>query len=175
MLPAEQSTPPLTLYAISDHLVALLDSYDLCQTDDERNQCEAEIRQAVETQIRKVDNFCRFLAHLEAQAEFAAHEIERLQKRKAGFLKSLERLEQYAIRVMELLQVRKLDGTTARLSLRTNQPAVAIDNAELLPAQYKTIKQEVCPDKRAIKRALDSGDEVPGAHLREPSISLIRT
>jgi hypothetical protein len=171
----ERSLPSVTLYSISDTLVALLNSLDLCENEEARAECEAEICRTIEAQIRKVDDFCRFLAHLEAQAEFAAHEIERLQKRKTGFLKTSERLEQYAIRVMESLEVRKLDGHTARMSLRTNQPAVEIDNQDLVPALYKTIKQEISIDKRAIKRAIDSGEPVPGAHLREPSISLIRT
>jgi hypothetical protein len=164
----------LTLYDISDTLVALLDSYDMCETDEQRMQCEAEIRQTVELQIRKVDDFCRFLAHLESQADLAAKEIERLKARKSRFENLEERLEQYAIWTLQSLGLRKLDGNTSKLTLRTNQPGVEIDDGELVPPQFKTIKQEIVIDKRGIKKAIDAGANVPGAHLREPSISLLR-
>lgn len=170
-----ESASSMTLYSISDHLITLLDTYDLCPTDEARAECEAEIRRVVEQQIRKVDDFCRFLAHLESQADFAACEIERLKERKTAFENLGERLEQYAIRIMQSLNLRRLDGNTSRLLLRHNAPGVEIDNQELVPARYKTVRQEISVDKRAIKRAIDGGEDVPGAHLREPSTSLIRT
>ena len=144
------------------------------EKDEHGMQCEAEIRQTVDLQIRKVDDFCRFLSHLESQTDLAAKEIERLKARKASFENLEERLEQYAIWAMQQLGLRKLDGNTSKLTLRTNTPGVEIDNQEAVPAEFKTIKQEVVIDKRGIKKAIDSGASVPGAHLREPSISLLR-
>jgi hypothetical protein len=165
----------LTLYGISDDLVALFETYDMCETDEARAECEAEIRKTIEAQIRKVDNFNRFFSHVQSQRDLATKEIERLKARKAAFMNLEERLEQYAIRVMQSLGLRKLDGQTSKLTLRTNQPAVEVDDEELVPAEYKTIKQTITVDKRAIKSAIDAGEEVPGVHLREPSISLLRT
>lgn len=165
----------LTLYAIEEHLAALMDSIDLCETEEARAECDAEICRTIEAEIRKVDDFCRFRAHLQSQEGLADKEIERLKARKTGFAKLAERLDQYAIRVMQSMNLKKLDGNTSRLTLRTNQPALEVTNEELVPAQYKTIEQIVHVDKMAIKRAIGSGEEVPGAHLREPSVSLIRT
>lgn len=166
--------PGLTLYEVSEHLIALLDTYDMCETDEQRMECNAEIQRTVEAQLHKVDNFSRFLSHVESQADLAAKEIERLKTRRAVFVNLQERLEQYAIRGMQALGLRKLDGDTSRLTLRNNTPAVDIDDEELVPAKFKTIRQTVNIDKRGIKSAIDGGEVVPGAHLREPSISLIR-
>ena len=165
----------LTLYEISDHLVSLLDTFDLCETDEQRAECNAEIERYVDAQIRKVDSFCRFLSHLESQTELAEKEIKRLKAREAVFANLLERLEKYAIFTMQRNNLRKLDGDTAKLMLRVNTRGVDIDNEELVPAKFKTIRQEVQIDKRGIKKAIDAGEEVPGAHLREPSVSLIRS
>ena len=163
------------MYEISDHLVSLLDTYDLCETDEQRAECNAEIERYVDAQIRKVDSFCRFLSHLESQTELAEKEIKRLKAREAVFANLLERLEKYAIFTMQRNNLRKLDGDTAKLMLRVNTRGVDIDNEELVPAKFKTIRQEIQIDKRGIKKAIDAGEEVPGAHLREPSVSLIRS
>lgn len=166
--------PGMTLYEISDHLVALLDTLDMCVTDEERAQCKAEIDRYIEAELHKVDNVCRFLAHLESQAALADEEIKRLKQRGAVFANAQERLEQYIIRGMQMRNLRKMNGDTSTLTLRVNQPAVEIDDMQLLPAVYKTIKQEIVPDKKAIKSAIVGGESVAGAHLREPSVTLLR-
>lgn len=166
--------PGVTLYEISDHLVTLFDSYDMCETEEQRAECQAEIQRTIDAQIRKVDDFCRFLSHLESQTELADKEIKRLKAREAALANLQERLEKYAIYTMQSHNLRKLEGDTATLTLRTNQPGVDIDNEESLPAKFKTIKQEIAIDRRGIKKAIDAGEDVPGAHLREPSVSLIR-
>src|SRR4029077_15101407 len=153
----------LTLYEISDHLVSLMDTYDLCETDEQRAECNAEIERYVRAQIDKVDNFCRFLSHLESQIDLAEREIKRLKARETAFANLEERLKQYAIYTLQRMNLRKMDGDTSKLALRTNQPGVEIDNAELIPPEYKTIRQEIQIDKRGIKKAIDAGIEVPGA------------
>src|SRR4029434_1632303 len=147
----------LTLYQLSEHLVALLDSYDLCETEEQRAECNAEIERTVDAQMRKVDSFCRFLAHLESQAELAEKEIKRLKTREAVFANLQERLKQYAVFTMQKNGLRTLEGDTSKLTLRTNQPAVEIDNEEAVPGKFKTIRQTIAVDKRGIKKAIDGG------------------
>jgi len=164
----------LTLYEINENLQALTDSLDLCQSAEERAACEADIERAVAAQIKKVDDFARFLTHLEAQAELADREIERLRTRRRRFTGLQERLQQYAVRVMQSANLKQLDGDTARLSLRHNPPAVEITDEARVPPEYKTIQQTIACDKRAIKRAIDTGEQVPGAELRPGTVSLLR-
>lgn len=164
----------LTLYEVTDHLVSLLDTYDMCETDEQRAECNAEIERTVDQQIRKVDSFCRFLSHLESQTELAEKEIRRLKARQAVFNNLIERLEKYAIFTMQRMNLRKLEGDTSTLMLRTNSPGVEVDDADVVPARFKTIKQEIAIDKRGVKKAIDDGESVPGVHLRQPSVSLLR-
>jgi hypothetical protein len=165
----------LTLYEISDQLIALVDSLAMCETDEQRVECQAEIERYVDAQIHKVDSFCRFLSHLDSQVDLAEKEIKRLKLREMAFTNLQERLEKYAIFVLQRNNLKKLEGDTATLTLRTNTPAVEVDDLSAVPPEFKTIKQEVVPDKRAIKAAIKSGESVPGAHLAEPSVSLIRS
>ncbi len=164
----------MTLYEVLDDLVALQDTIDMCETPEQRAECEAALQRAIDAQIRKVDNFNRFLSHLESQVDLAEKEIKRLKAREAVFANLQERLEKYAIFVMQQRGLRKLDGDTSSLTLRVNAPGVDIDDEAAVPGQFKTIRQEVAIDRRGIKKAIDAGEEVPGAHLREPSVSLIR-
>ena len=48
--------------------------------------------------------------------------------------------------------------------LRKQKEGLALD---AVPAEYKTTKVEVVADKTAIKKAIQSGEDVPGAHLVE--------
>src|SRR5262245_33056209 len=91
----------LTLYEINENLKSLNDSLELCQTSEDRAACEGANRRAVPAQIRKVDDFSHFLTHLESQAEVADREIERLRTRRRRFTGLQERLQYYAVRVMQ--------------------------------------------------------------------------
>lgn len=42
---------------------------------------------------------------------------------------------------------------------------MVIDNADLLPDELVTVQTLVTPDKKAIKVAIDSGEDVKGAHI----------
>jgi len=163
----------LTLYEITGTLQALADSLALCQTDEQRAECEAEIERTVAQQIHKVDSFCRFLAHLDSQAELAANEIDRLEARRRGLLHVQQSLERYAVRVMQSQNLKSIDGDTSRLSLRLNPPAVEILDEGLIPGKFKRIVQSVAIDKRQIKEAIQAGDSVPGADLHRGT-ALIR-
>jgi hypothetical protein len=127
------------LYPIKDHLVALIDTRDMCQTDEDRAACDAEIERYVIAEMQKVDNVSRFLGHLESQAEFAEKEIKRLKAREMVFVNLKERLEQYVIRGMQARNLRVLNGDTSRLTLRENTPALEVDDEAAVPGKFKTI------------------------------------
>ena len=67
---------------------------------------------------------------------------------------------------MQVFGQDKVENATMRLSLR-HTTATEVDDLDQLPAEYKTTKVEVVADKTAIKKAIQSGEAVPGAHLVE--------
>lgn len=164
----------ITLYTVTDTLAALVDSLDMCETDELRAQCEAEIQRTVQQQVQKVDDFHRFLVHLESQIELAGKEIDRLKARRDHMDAMIERLKDYAVRVMSEQNLTRLEGDTVTFSLRQNPPAVEITDEAAVPAVYKTVVQTVKVDKRAIGKELKAGRDVPGADLRFGSVSLVR-
>jgi len=166
----------LSLYAITDEYQALLNSLAMCGTPEQTAECEAEIERAGFVLARKVDNFSRYLAHLQSQIELAANEIDRLETRRNKLISAQDRLEQYAVKVMQQMHLKKLDGETSQLSLRQNASAVEITDLSQIPGEFKTVEPKVVvtPDRRAIKKAIQSGRDVPGADLRFGTVSLVR-
>ncbi len=165
-----------TLYEIEYELTFLLDTLEglLPEEEDTRLELEEAITRAVWTEIQKVDGISHMLAHFESQAQLAADESKRLQARRKYFERLGERLEGYVHRAMDLAGVKKLEGQTTTLSLRIAPASVLITNFDAIPAEYKEIRTEVVINKDAVKKALKSGAEVPGADLSKGNLYLVR-
>ena len=53
------------------------------------------------------------------------------------------------------------------MKVRKNPPSVVIDDIAKIPTQYQHQKIEVTIDKTAIKKAIQSGEKVDGAHIEQ--------
>jgi thioesterase domain-containing protein len=171
-LPEISYTP--TLYQIEQNLVYLVEELENCSTDEERAQREYQLRDLLLAEIQKVDHYGQYLKTLETLEREAKEEIERLKDREHRLARRRERLERYAVLAMTRSGRTKLEGKTSTLSLRHNPPAVEIYDATKVPAEFKTIITDFSIDKRSIRRAIESGQEVVGAYLRDGTVSLIR-
>jgi hypothetical protein len=144
---AEVVAPPpaqtLSLYAIEEQLLAYTDTADLVPEDQEQAFLE-EFKAALVAAIDKRDRVGQFLNHLDAQAAFAAAEIQRLQERKKTFEAMRDRIESYVIRVIEGLgtdpkgKPKKLEGRTVTFSIRACPASVEIKDESEIPLDYKT-------------------------------------
>ena len=154
----------ITLYDTTGDFVAILDlmANDAADLNEEQ---ETAIMQAIEQHVTKVEGVARVLRHFETMAQFARAEAERLAARAKHFEGEYRRLSAYVLNVMEERGLDELEGKTATLKIRNNPPAVLIGAEDLIPAEFKTIKQEITIDKNAVKARLKAGLEVPGATL----------
>lgn len=92
-------------------------------------------------------------------------EIKRLQALKKHTDSQQKRVESYLTEACERTGVISLKGVYANISFKNNPPKTIIDNEELIPEEYITVKTERKPNLTAIKEAIKSGKEVAGAHL----------
>lgn len=74
------------------------------------------------------------------------------------------------LNVMDAADLRKFELPQATISVRSGQPSVVIVDEAVLPENVIRIKRE--PDRKAIKDALTSGADVPGAALSNGAPSL---
>lgn len=156
----------VTLYDTTSELMGLLAVMEE-QQDEPNEQMETAIAAALEQHLRKVDSFAQFLTHLDSQADLADAEIKRLQARKRRLEQHRERLAGYALRIMDEHDWTELSGETVDLRIKRNPPVVQILDADAVPAEFKTIRQEVTIDKNGIKARIKAGGTVPGAELTQ--------
>jgi Siphovirus Gp157 len=160
-----------SLYEIEEALELLAEAVE--QSPDDPSLPIA-VGEYLEAALEKRDNVARFLCHLEQQQEFARAEIRRLKDRESRLATLQQRIEECVVRFLESKQLRKLEGKSPTLALRACPPSVVIHDPSSIPANFQTVRQEVVVDKRAIKAAIEAGQDVPGCDLLIGKQTLIR-
>jgi len=149
-------------------IIATIEGLDDETLDDAaRNELSEMLIAELAGTRRKVDNVSAALATWESLEAAAVREIERLDARRARFARLRQRLQDYVLALMEASNLPKLEGDVATLARRTNPPSVWIDDAALVPADYKRTPPApaAVPDKTAIARTLKGGGAVAGCRL----------
>jgi hypothetical protein len=117
---------------------------------------------------KKVDGIAWFLGHCEAEARYAEQVIERLEAAVRRHQERQQRVRDYCRQAMQTAGIRRVQGTWQALTLRAGSKSVEIVNESELPGEYwkQNPPPAPFPDKLRIRKALDAGEEVPGAALR---------
>jgi len=164
--------PSLTLYDHVADLVDLLQESELAGPEH-----RAEFDQLIQMQIcgtrEKIDRVNAALSQLDAVAQHASEEIERLQRRKQSALQNANRLKAYIIDVMASRGLKKLEGHTSGFTLRCNAPGIDIVDEPAIPEEFIAVRESRQPDKKLIKAHVAGGGHVPGVRLVQ-TLSLVR-
>lgn len=166
--------PTGSLLEITDHLQALFDTLECIDSPELRAEAEADIARYMEAEVRKVDAVAGYLAQCEGQQLAAKAEIERLKDRMSVWENREERVRKYVQNVMERIGEKKLEGRTATFMLRAVPASVVITEEKDVPEEFKRTTVSVAIDKKAIKKAIDEGRDVPGADLSMGKQTLVR-
>ena len=119
------------------------------------------LAEITESRDSKADNIA-YLIKSANDAELSLKaEIDRLNARKSMFIRQQESLKQL---LDFLLSGDKLKTDRFTFSYRSSQSVNIID-ADLIPAEYLTVKETFTPNKKLIKEALSDFNEVPGAEI----------
>lgn len=113
----------------------------------------------------KLEGTACYVRELEAEAEAIKAEEDRLAKRRKALENKAARLKTYLMPALEAVGG-KVKGVMASLRISRTQ-AVKVLDLEALPEAFRRIKTTIDPDKTAIKKALKSGEDIPGAVLEE--------
>lgn len=193
-----------TLFDISADFVELFDQFDAIEDMEfETNEngkpidadgnpvnpefIKAEMRQAwfdtldgMEQDFTlKAENTAQYIKSLKAEAEAMDAEVKRLQQRSKSRKNRIDWLKQYLMQCMEMMQLKKVDGVQARITLRNNAPSVKVmDELGLIHELERTghddaLKYQM-PEirKTVLKGLLKSGETFQGVSL-EASKSII--
>ena len=154
-----------SLFELTEHLDALLDTLDMCEDPELRVQCEREIDEYLGRQIAKVDAMVEYQDHLEAQKVMRKAQVVRLEKANRRADAILERIDNAILRTIEVTGRKSLEGSLYSFSLRKLPPSVEVIDQSVVPPQYirTTVSESV--DKTIAKVDLKNGVAVPGLRL----------
>ena len=162
-----------TLYQISADFERVLDMcYDETISDEE---IQAALAQLEGELTEKVSNGIAVIQQLKATADATNTEIQRLIQHKRAIESRVNFLKNYYLD--HLTRIGKTKVLTARGAMTISKAGglkpIKIDDADLIPTEYKREITTTEIDKDALREALERGDVVSGAHL-EPRGNYLR-
>lgn len=113
----------------------------------------------------KIENCCKMIKQLTADAEMYKSEIDRLTLKKKTAENSIKRLKESILNCMQSTNQNKIKTAMFSVSTRTSN-SVEIINTEEVPKEFK-IPQPDKIDKSTIRKALSAGEAIPGVALVE--------
>lgn len=161
-----------SLYKIDKEFMALLEAIVEQEGEITPEQDEQLAINRYELKTKAVD-YSMAILQLNAWVEMADKEAKRVTAIKNAYKKTSETLKQRITDAMERYDIKEVKDATIKVSLRKSVQTI-IDDLDQVPKQYKTIKVETTPDKTAIKKAIQEGEFIEGAHLEEKNNLQIR-
>jgi hypothetical protein len=117
----------------------------------------------------KCEGYVSVIRQLKSKSQLIKDEAKRLLDAARTYDKSVERLEDNLL--SSIVQLGNIKTNFVSISTRRNKSVEIADDVEI-PLQYQRVKIEA--NKTAIKEALESGIDVPGATIVEKFSLLIR-
>lgn len=115
----------------------------------------------------KAVSVAQFVRNLEASAEQIKAAEKAMAERRKAMERRADNVRQYLLDNMLMAGIQKIECPYFKLAVRDNPPAVVINEPGLVPIEYMTDPPPPppAPDKALIKKAIQDGFDVPGAHL----------
>ena len=132
---------------------------------EEDAEIKQDLQELIATELKnKSNNITYVIKNLEGNNAAIDVEIERLQALKKRNSSNIDKIKSNILWFMQENNVDTIKSDLATFSIRKSE-STDIENVELIPAEFVTIKQTVQPDKTAIKKAIKEGREVAGAKV----------
>lgn len=111
---------------------------------------------------RLIYRYNEILAQIESIKKIKKRYNDRLKRKK----KQIDRMKQYAQVALESAGIENINLPEATVYLSDARGGLSIEDNADLPDQYIRVKKS--PDKRALRKAIESGEEIKGVSI-EPS------
>lgn len=154
-----------TLYEITGDYLRLLEMLE--EEDNLDPQAFKDTLEGIEGEFEiKADNYARIIKELRAESEKYAAEVERMQKRMETLANNEKRLKQHLYESMKATGKTKFKTDLFSFSIRGNggkQSMEITDKEKNIPKMY----MKRVPDNEKIRKALESGENLSFAMLKE--------
>ena len=155
----------VSLYEISADFLKALDGLEVDEETGEIMNFDAV--EALDAQFEdKAESVACYIKNLSAFAADLKAEEENLSTRRKTVERRVDSVKKYLSSCLATVGKDKVETAKARISFRKSI-LVQIDDEAALPADYVTTTVTTKPDKTAIKKAIQAGEDVTGASLVE--------
>lgn len=160
----------MSLYEINQSYANLFDRFEEGEVTPEELQ-ETGNMLAIELQ-NKSRNIIGYEKSIELAINTYKDEEKRLAERRKVLENKLDRYKEYVKKNMEQMGLQKIETPLGVLSICKSPASVEILDESMIPNEYKTQKIVECVDKKAIKEAIQNGENIQGVKLVEDKTSL---
>ena len=122
----------------------------------------------------KLDNLATWADQLKSEIDFMSDKKKSWEDEITYRKNKLAWIKQYITDVLDDAGIKRLTTDNHLLSARNFKASTIIDSDEKLPDKFKVTETTTKPDKKAIYKALNSGEEVPGTHLKPNRNTVIK-
>lgn len=157
----------MSLYEIDTRIQQIIDNI-MDAADSETGEVGeidlTELHELQEARETKLENIALYIKNLTVEASAIKEEENTLAERRKRLERKSERLKGILIDAMKADGNKKISSPRFEASLR-NSKSTEITDMEKIPEKYINIKTERSADKKAIKEAIEAGEEIAGAQV----------
>ena len=156
----------LKLYEITQGMIDQLDIFLESEGNDSDKENYSEIMLFLKEEIKKKSSsIIQYIQNLQAQNKSVKEEIDRLQKLAKIRANKIERLKNYLVSTLQVLETKKIETDLGSYGIRKNPDKLEIYDLTILPKEFIRIKEEKEPDKEKIKAYIKEHGELAGARI----------
>jgi hypothetical protein len=163
-----------TLHEVASEFKPVLEQLDQMLLDgeiDEQSFTDTIESAAVDLDL-KIENVAKFISYLDSLSAGMGESINSMKARKQAVDNRITSLKQYLSGSMEFVGYSKFERPDIRISFRKTKAVVIDDESKL--NQFKVEKITYSYPKAEIKKAIESGEQVEGAHIEENKNIIIK-
>ncbi len=115
----------------------------------------------------KMDGYCKIVAMFQHYADIRKAEAERLESSALSAINTANKLRARMMGALDAIGRTEVKSDLFTVRIQENPVSVDVHDPDAIPDEFKRTKTQVTisPDRIAIKKAIESGQYVPGAAL----------
>lgn len=154
------------LYTVSHEAKQAIDT--MLEADDISKEVLDEIIENISGDVEdKQRNVAFYIMNLLPDIDAMKAYEKNMKQRRESLEKTVERLKASLMESMKLHGKEEVVNAQISIKLKKNRASVVFDDEDVIPKKYKSVKKVVSIDKVAIKKAINGGAKVKGAHLEK--------
>ena len=147
---------------------------DLESGEFEDQQSLIDTLEAVQGEFNeKAVSIVKFTENLNGDISAIDAEIKRLQARKRAIENKRQSVRDYLLHNMRECQITSIECPLFTAKLRKGIDSVVVDDESKIPDRFIETVISYKVDKKALKLALQSGEEIEGAHIKQGEQTLV--